>query len=48
MVTHRDISGRSLDRMMVPRTANLMSVGRPGRLVLAEVIAAAATLARRR
>jgi hypothetical protein len=40
MVTYRDIPGRSPDSVIVPRTANLMSVERPGRLVLAVVIAA--------
>src|ERR1700734_2894637 len=40
MVTLRDIAGSGLDRVIVPRTANLISVERPGRLRLAPVIAA--------
>jgi hypothetical protein len=32
--------GSGLDSVIVPRTANLISVGRPGRLRLARVIAA--------
>ena len=40
MVTSLDTAGSGLDRVIVPRTANLMSAGRPGRLRLALVIAA--------
>ena len=40
MVTFARYAGSALDSVIVPRTANLISVGRPGRLVLAEVIAA--------
>ncbi len=40
MVTFLDTAGSGLDRMIVPRTANLMSAGRPVRLRLALLIAA--------
>ena len=40
MVMSPDTAGSGLDRVIVPRTANLISVGRPGRLRLALVIAA--------
>ena len=36
----RAMAGSALDRVIVPRTANLISVGCPGRLALAAVIAA--------
>jgi hypothetical protein len=40
MVTFADTAGSGRDSVMVPRTANLISVARPGRLRLALVIAA--------
>jgi hypothetical protein len=40
MVMFADTAGSGLDSVIVPRTANLISVGRPGRLRLARVIAA--------
>jgi hypothetical protein len=40
MAVFRETGGSALDRVIVPRTANLISTGRPGRLVIAEVIAA--------
>ena len=40
MVIVADIAGSGLDSVIVPRTANLISVRRPGRLRLALVIAA--------
>ena len=40
MVTLRDTGGSGLDRVIMPRTVNLISAGRPGRLVFTEVIAA--------
>ena len=39
IVVFRATAGSALDRVIVPRTANLISVGRPGRLVLAVMIA---------
>ena len=39
MVMLADTAGSGLDSVMVPRTANLTSVARPGRLRLAVVIA---------
>jgi hypothetical protein len=40
MVTVREMAGSGLDRVIVPRTANLMSVARPVRARLAVLIAA--------
>jgi hypothetical protein len=40
MVIFLVTAGSGLDSVIVPRTANLISVGRPGRLRLALVIAA--------
>ena len=40
IVVFRATAGSALDRVIVPRTANLISVGRPGRLALAVLIAA--------
>ena len=40
IVVFRATAGSALDSVIVPRTANLISTGRPGRLVLAELIAA--------
>ena len=40
IVVFRATAGSALDRVIVPRTANLISVRRPGRLALAVLIAA--------
>ena len=40
MVMFADTGGSEVDSVMTPPTANLISVGRPGRLRLALVIAA--------
>ena len=40
MVTLRDTRGSGLDRVIMPRTVNLISAGRPGRLVFTVAIAA--------